>query len=142
VSFRTLAPCDGVCMIRNVSTPDGVEWTVSVGRPRLGGGSGDLSVGADESGGFGPLILVASVVLLGVVSPALIGSGRWWVLLLVPVLAGGIWILLGRYPVEIRRDGAAEPLHRTWVAGRRQAQRIATELAEEISRTPDEKLSG
>ncbi len=128
-------------MVRHVSTPDGVGWTVTVGRPRLRAGTEDLTVGhAESEGGFGPLLLVASVVLLLVLSPVLVESGRWWVLLLVPVLLIGVWVLFARYPIEIRRDGAARPLHRTRVAGRRNARRIADELAAEIERTPDGKL--
>lgn len=130
-------------MQHHVRTPDGVGWTVSVRRPQLGGRSGDLTLGADRpEGGFGPLLLVVALVLLGVLAPVLIESGRAWVLLGVPVLLLGVWLLLGRYPVEIRRDGADAPMHRTLIAGRRQAQRVATELAEEITRTPDAKLTG
>ncbi len=130
-------------MLREVRTPDGIDWTVSVGHPRFGGASGDLTVRAEESaGGFGPLLLVASVVLLVVAAPALIGSGRWWVLLLLAPLGAGIWLTLGRYRVQIHRAGAAEPFHETWVAGRRQAVKVANELAEEIARTPDDKLTG
>jgi len=129
-------------MERRVRTPDDVGWTVSVGRPRLGGRSGDLSVGRDDAGGgFGPVVLVALLVLLVVLTPVLIETGRWWLLLPAPVLAAGVWWMLGRYPVEIRRDGADAPLHRTLVAGRREARRVAAELAEEIERTPDDRLT-
>lgn len=109
----------------------------------MGGRSGDLTLrGEKVDSGFGPLLLVAGLVLLGVLAPVLIESGRSWVLLGVPVLLAGVWALLGRYPVEIRRDGADAPLHRTLVAGRRKARQVAEELAEEIARTPDDKLTG
>lgn len=130
-------------MRRRVHTPDGVPWSVSVGRPRLAGRSGDLRVGEDGGrGGFGPLLTVSASIVLLVLAPVLVQSGRGWWLLAVPVLALLAWLTLGRYPVEIRRAGAREPLHRTLVAGRRQARRIAEELAAEIERTPDEKLIG
>lgn len=130
-------------MDRRVRTPDGVAWTVRVGRPALRGSTGDLVVGGTPSGGgFGPLLVVAGLVLLGVLTPVLLESGRAWVLGLVPVLLVAGWLLLARYPVELRRDGSDRPLHRTLVAGRANARRVADELAEEIARTPDADLTG
>lgn len=129
-------------MERRVRTPDDVGWTVRVGRPGLRGRDGDLVIGGGSGGGgFGPLLVVAGLVLLVVLTPVLIKSDRGWVLLLVPILAVAGWALLARYPVELRRDGSAEPLHRTLVAGRAAARRVAGELADEIARTPDEKLT-
>ncbi|GAA2090823.1 hypothetical protein IDH50_14690 [Aeromicrobium tamlense] len=130
-------------MDRRVRTPDGVGWTVRVGRPALRGHEGDLVVGGTPTGGgFGPLLVVAGLVLLGVLTPVLLKSDRGWVLALVPVLLVAGWLLLARYPVELRRDGSERPLHRTLVAGRLNARRVAGELAEEIERTPDDQLTG
>lgn len=128
-------------MRRIVHTPDGVEWTIAVGRPRLRGGAGDLTVGHGEREvGFGPLVIVLGVVLLGLLSPVLWETGRWWAFgLLVPLGVAG-WFLLARYPVAIRRHGSDEPVHVSYVAGRRQSRRIAGELADEIARTPDAQL--
>ncbi|GAA3527412.1 hypothetical protein AFL01nite_03650 [Aeromicrobium flavum] len=130
-------------MDRHVRTPDGVGWTVRVGRPGLRGRDGDLVIGGGEgAGGFGPLLVVVGLVLLLVLTPVLVNSGRGWVLLGLPVLAVAGWVLLARYPVELRRDGSAKPLHRTLVAGRSAARRVAGELADEIARTPDAELTG
>jgi len=130
-------------MQRRVRTPDGVGWTVSVRRPVMREGTADLVVGErDEGGGFGPLLVVLGVVLLLLLAPVLVNSDRGWVLALVPVLLVAGWALLARYPVELRRDGADAPRHRTLVAARAHARRVADELAEEIARTPDAKLTG
>ncbi|WP_286928403.1 MULTISPECIES: hypothetical protein [Aeromicrobium] len=130
-------------MDRRVRTPDGVGWSVRVGRPALRGSEGDLVVGgAPAAGGFAPLLVVVGLILLAVLAPVLVKSDRAWALALVPVLLAAGWLLLARYPVELRRDGSDLPLHRTLVAGRGNARRVAAELAEEISRTPDGKLTG
>lgn len=130
-------------MQRRVRTPDDVGWTVSVRRPAIRGSDGDLVVGGTPGGGgFGPLVVVAGLVLLLVTAPALVNSGRGWLLVLVPVLVAVAWVLLARYPVEVLRDGATEPLHRTLVAGRLRARKVADELADEIARTPDDQLTG
>ena len=130
-------------MDRRVRTPDGVGWSVRVGRPALRGREGDLVVGGTPAaGGVAPLLVVVGLVLLAVLAPVLVKSDRAWALALVPVLLVAGWLLLVRYPVELRRDGSDRPLHRTLVAGRRNARRVAGELAEEIARTPDEKLTG
>jgi len=129
-------------MKRPVQTPDGVAWTVRVRRPVLRDEDGDLIVGrADETVGFGPLLVAAGTVLLVLLAPVLVNSGRGWVLLLLPVLLVAGWAMLARYPVEVWRGGAKKPQHRTLVAGRATARRIAGELAEEIARTPDAKLT-
>lgn len=130
-------------MQRRVHTPDGVGWTVSVRRPVVRGDGGDLVVGeGDESGGFGPLLVAAGLVLLVLLAPVLVKTERWWALALLPVLLVAAWLLLARYPVELRRDGADVAMHRTLVAGRTRARRIANELGDEIERTPDAKLGG
>lgn len=128
-------------MQRRVRTPDGVGWTVSVRRPVIREGTADLVVGeGDDGGGFGPLLVVLGVVLLVVLAPVLVNSDRGWALALVPVLLVVGWVLLARYPVELSRDGADTPRHRTLVAGRTRARRVAGELADEIARTPDANL--
>lgn len=130
-------------MQRRVRTSDGVPWTVSVRRPVVRGDGGDLVVGdGEESAGFGPLLVAAAVVLLVVLTPVLVKTERWWALALLPVLVVVGWVLLARYPVELRRDGADAPSYRTLVAGRVRARRVADELGEEIERTPDAKLTG
>jgi len=130
-------------MQRRVLTPDGVGWTVSVRRPVVRDLGGDLVVGeADDSTGFGPLLVAAGLGLLVLLAPVLVKTDRAWALALVPVLLGVGWILLARYPVELRRDGSAAPTYRTLVAGRSRARRVAGELADEIARTPDAKLTG
>lgn len=130
-------------MQRRVRTPDGVGWTVSVRRPVVRGDGGDLVVGdGGESGGFGPLLVAAAVLLLVLLTPVLVKTERWWALALLPVLLVVGWLLLARYPVELRRDGSPAPMHRTLVAGRVRARRIADELGDEIERTPDAKLTG
>lgn len=130
-------------MQRRVRTPDDVGWTVSVRRPVIREGAADLVVGEQEDGGgFGPLLVVLGVVLLILLAPVLVQSDRGWVLALVPVLLVAGWVLLARYPVELRRDGSDAPQHRTLVAGRSRARRVANELADEIARTPDAKLTG
>lgn len=130
-------------MQREVDTPDGVAWTVRVRRPVLRDDSGDLIVAGDDdvSGGFGPLLVAAGVVLLVLLAPVLVKSDRGWVLALLPVLLVAGWMFLARYPVEVWRDGSDAPRHRTLVAGRARARRVAAELAEEIARTPDELLT-
>ncbi|WP_313407766.1 hypothetical protein [Aeromicrobium sp.] len=130
-------------MQRRVRTPDGVGWTVSVRRPVVRGDGGDLVVGdGDESGGFGPLLVAATVLLLVLLTPVLVKTERWWALAFLPVLLVVGWLLLARYPVELRRDGSQVPMHRTLVAGRVRARRIADELGDEIERTPDARLTG
>ncbi|MBC9225298.1 hypothetical protein GL325_03065 [Aeromicrobium sp. 636] len=131
-------------MDRHVRTPDGVGWTVRVARPGLRGRDGDLVVGGgtDDGSGFGPLLVIVGLLLLGMLSPVLVKSDRAWVLLLVPALVFAGWVLFARYPVELLRDGSPEPRYRTLVAGRAAARRVADELAEEISRTPDAQLTG
>lgn len=131
-------------MKRRVRTPDAVAWTVRVGRPRWRAAAADLSVGSRASQtarGFVPLVLVAGVVMLVVLSPVLVETGRAWALVALPVLGLLLWSMLGRYPVDISRDGDTEPLHRTWVTGRRRARQVADELAAEIARTPDDDLT-
>lgn len=128
-------------MVRRVHTPDGVAWTVTVGRPRWRARGADLTVGrVEEEAGFGPILVVAPLILLLVLTPVWVETDRWWVFLLVPVLLVGVWLLFARYPVELRRAASATPVHRTLVAGRRRAARVADELAAEIERTPDERL--
>src|SRR5690554_1210608 len=101
-------------MQRRVRTPDGVGWTVSVRRPVVRGDGGDLVVGdGEESTGFGPLLVVAGIALLVLLTPVLVKTERWWALALLPVLAVIGWVLLARHPVELRRDGSTAPTYRT-----------------------------
>lgn len=133
-------------MERRVRTPDGVEWAVTVGRPRFRGPRGDdadLVVTDRSSTGFAPLVTVAVVITVVLLSPVLIESGRGWALIAAPLLAGGLWWWqFAPHLIELNREGSATAVHSSWVAGRGHARRVADQLATEIARTPDDDLTG
>lgn len=128
-------------MNKRVFTTDGVAWQVQRIRPsfRVGANKEDIVVQQKEHIGFEALFMILLSAIFIVTAPIIVQSDRWWLALFVPLLVGVTWFMyLANWHVVMMREG--DVMHRTHVRGRRPAAKLLNELAEEIGRTPDEKL--
>lgn len=130
-------------MNKRVFTTDGVAWDVQRTRPaiRSKSASDDVTVEQKDHVGFEALFMIMLSAIFIITVPIIVQSDRWWLALLVLPLVGVTWFMyLANWHVVMVREG--EVVHRTRVRGRRPAAKLLNELADEISRTPDEKLHG
>lgn len=126
-------------MRRQVKTLDGVLWTIRRKSPVVRRPSNDDVTVNDGEGGFLALILSASVVILIALTPILVRSSLFWLVLAGLPLVVLTWLLhWAWWPVALERNDELQ--YQTSVQGRLRANRLIDEFAAEISRSEDEKI--